>query len=99
MNNILRSTVTLSNLMRAFNLARLSGKFESGRLNRALGIVQRNSTRLLPDGRLDINVNDWHMATVSKCDCIDSRRVRYCKHKIAAMIVYRARQYQQGIIR
>lgn len=92
MNASIAPLVTKSNLMKAYNAARQANVFEIGRLNRALGIVQRNSTRLLADGRLDVNVNDWHMATISKCDCIDSQRVKYCKHKIASMLVVKAKQ-------
>jgi hypothetical protein len=84
--------------MRAYNLARLAHCFEPGRLNRALGIVQTNSTRLLPDGRLDVNVNDWHMASVAKCDCIDYQQhgsKHWCKHRIAAALIYRAAQLDE----
>lgn len=89
MNNILSHT-TKSHLMTAYNLAKAAKVFDEGRLNRALGIVQSNSTKLLADGRLDVNVNDWHMATISTCDCIDHKRVKYCKHIIAKMIVVKA---------
>lgn len=96
MNPTLASTITQSNLMRAYNLARNARVFEPKRLNRALGIVQANSTRLLDDGRLDVNVNDWHMATVSKCDCEDNRRGHICKHRIAKMLVVKATRLENA---
>lgn len=90
MNNI-TSTVSKSHLMTAYNKAKAAGIFDEGRLNRAWGIVQSNSTKLLADGRLDVNVNDWHMATTRDCDCIDHKRgTKYCKHIISAMIVVKA---------
>lgn len=97
MNASITPLVTKSNLMKAYNAARQAKVFEIGRLNRALGIVQRNSTRLLADGRLDVNVNDWHMATIRDCDCIDHKRgTKYCKHIIAACIVIKAKQLQEA---
>ena len=95
MNNIQTEISNKSNLMKAYNLARLSRVFDPKRLNRAFGIVQSNSTRLLPDGRLDVNVNDWHMATIASCDCEDHKRgTKYCKHIIAAMLVTKAKRLQ-----
>ena len=90
MNNIINQTVTRSNLMRAFNLARRARCFEPKRLNRAWGIVQRNSTMLLADGRLDSTGSDWHLTTVAKCDCEDHKHTKYCKHIIAAMLIKKA---------
>ena len=93
MNNIQSEVTNKSQLMTAYNKARLAKCFDAKRLNRAFGIVQSNSTRLLPDGRLDVNVNSWHMATIASCDCEDHKRgTKYCKHIIAAMLVTRARQ-------
>lgn len=84
-------SINQSNLMKAYNAARNAHVFEPKRLNRALGIVQTNSTKLLPDGRLDITVNDWHIATINSCDCEDHKRgTRYCKHIIARMLVVKA---------
>ena len=81
--------------MTAYNLAKNARVFEPRRLDRALGIVQHHSTQLLPDGRLDVNVNDWHMATVKSCDCEDHRRgTKYCKHIISAMLVTKAQRLE-----
>ncbi len=95
MNATLTAKVTRSTLMKAYNLARLARVFEPKRLNRALGIVQRNDTRLLEDGRLDVNVNDWHMATVATCDCEDNRRGYVCKHRIARMLIIKAQRLSE----
>ena len=93
MNNIQSEVTTKSNLMKVYNKARLARVFDPKRLNRAFGIIQSNSTRLLPDGRLDVNVNDWHMATISGCDCEDHKRgTKYCKHIIAAQLVFKAQR-------
>jgi len=98
MNNIINQTVTRSNLMRAFNLARHARCFEPRRLNRAWGIVQRNSTILLADGRLDSTGSDWHLTTIAKCDCEDNRRGGHvCKHRIAKMLVVKAQRLQAGV--
>ena len=93
MNNIQSEITTKSNLMKVYNKARLARVFEPKRLNRAFGIVQHNATRLLPDGRLDVSINDWHMATIGSCDCEDHKRgTKYCKHIIAAMLVTKAQR-------
>jgi hypothetical protein len=97
MNASLSPIVTKSNLMTAYNLARQAKVFEPKRLNRALGIVQHHATQLLPDGRLDVNINDWHMATIKDCDCIDHKHNKYCKHVIAAMLVTKAQRLAQEI--
>lgn len=96
MNNSIAPLVSQSNLMRAYNLAKRSNVFEVKRLNRALGIVQSNSTKLLTDAqgkvKLDVNINEWHMATVRSCDCQDHKHTKYCKHIIASMLVVKAKQ-------
>ena len=95
MNNIQFEVTSKSHLMTAYNKARLAGVVDAKRLNRAFGIVQSNSTRLLPDGRLDVNINDWHMPTITSCDCEDHKRgTKYCKHIIAAMLVVKAQRLQ-----
>lgn len=93
------SLISRSALMQAFNKARLSGAFEPRRLNRALGIAQRNTTRILPDGRLDTTGADWHLTTLRFCDCADHKQAhtRYCKHIIAYMLLYRAVQYSSEV--
>jgi hypothetical protein len=79
--------------MKAYNKARLANVFDPKRLNRAFGIIQHSHTRLLSDGRLDVSINGWHIATVNSCDCEDHKRgTRYCKHIIAAMLVTKAQQ-------
>lgn len=101
MNATLQPIVTKSNLMTAYNLARKANVFELKRLNRALGIVQANSTRLLSDGRLDVNVRDWHMASIASCDCGDhvKRGTKYCAHIISAMLVVKAKQLSMESIK
>lgn len=96
MNNILASTVTRRNLMKAFNAARKANVFDPGRLNRALGIVQANATRLLPNGKLNVEINAWHQATVNSCDCEDNKRGHICKHRIAKMLVVKATRLQEN---
>ena len=102
--NTIVTNVTQSNLMKAYRAARAARVFEPKRLNRAFGIVQSNNTKLLPDGRLDVNVNDWHMASTHDCDCPDHQGIKntrgewvkfpnkYCKHIIAACLVVKARR-------
>lgn len=97
MNPTLASTITQSNLMRAYNLARNARVFEPKRLNRALGIVQTNSTRLLADGRIDSTVGDWQLANVKACTCEDYKRHGtnwWCKHRISAALVVKATRLQ-----
>lgn len=90
----LPSSVTRSKIFQAYNLAKRSGVFEPKRLNRALGIVQQNSTRLLPTGALSVEGSDWYMVKPVNwtCDCADNRKsgVKYCKHVIAGMLVHKA---------
>lgn len=95
MNNTIAPLVTKSNLMKAFNAARLANVFESKRLNRALGIVQRNSTKLLSDGRLDITGADWHLSTAAKCDCMDAKQGHVCKHRIAKALIIKAQRLSE----
>lgn len=68
------------NLFRAFNQMRRmarDGYFESGRLNRALGIAQAREPRL------------YH-TTVEDCDCMDKECRRFvpvtCKHQLAELM-------------
>jgi uncharacterized Zn finger protein len=45
-----------------------------------------------------VNVNDWHMATIRHCDCIDYQQhgsKHWCKHRIAVALVYRAAQLDE----
>jgi hypothetical protein len=95
MNASISPIVTKSNLMKAYNAAVIARCFDRGRLNRALGIVQRNSTKLLADGRLDVTGSDWHLATIKSCDCEDHKRVKYCKHIIASMLLYKALKLEE----
>lgn len=97
MNSQLRPSQ--SSIFHAYNRAKLCHRFESQRLNKALGLVQRCETVVLADGRCDMpstSPNDFHLVGLVKCDCIDYKRYgprHYCKHIIAAMILYRAYQY------
>ena len=97
MNSTIQNVVTQSTLMTAYNLAKNARVFEPRRLDRALGIVQRNDTRLLEDGRLDTNVTDWQLATVKQCTCEDYKRHGaqwFCKHRIAKMLVVKAQRLE-----
>lgn len=96
MNNTISPIVTKSNLMKAYNLARQAKVFDTGRLNRALGIVQRNSTKLLSDGKLDVTGSEWRTATIKDCDCPDHQRgTKYCKHIISAMLIIKAQRLSE----
>ena len=91
--------VDLSSLFRAYNAAKRTRRFHPQRLNKALGIAMRRTTRILDDQRIDVTGRggDWHLASIKKCDCMDHRRgARYCKHIIATMLLYRAYQLQGG---
>ena len=99
MNNIQIEISNKSNLMKAYNKARLARVFDPKRLNRAFGIIQSNSTRLLPDGRLEVqskSSTDFYWSTISKCDCKDCRynHPRYCACRIAKMLVVKAQRLQ-----
>lgn len=89
---------TLRSLMRAYWQARKSGKFELKRLNRGLGIAMRKQT-----WRSNINPNTgtWQFISpghekayqsfaVERCSCTDHKSNKYCKHRIAAMLLQRA---------
>lgn len=100
MNNTIAPIVTKSNLMKAFNAARLAKVFEPKRLNRALGIVQRNSTKLLADGRLDIvslsnPETDWHLANAGRCDCMDAKKGNICMHRISKALIIKAQRLSE----
>ncbi len=87
-------------LFKAYNLAKKCGRFESGRLHRALGIAQRSTTVILSDGRIDVEgaTNDFHLATWQSCDCYDYRRHGeswWCKHRISHALLVRAFQIQE----
>lgn len=94
------NTLPREYLFKAYNLARGCGHFELGRLHRALGIAQRNTTVILSDGRIDVKgaANDFHLATWRGCDCVDYLRHGgkkfWCKHKIAHALLWRAFQIQ-----
>lgn len=106
--NSARQTFTPKQLMTVYNLARASNLFESQRLRKALGIVQRYSTLLINDTgkpvKLDVNnveAHTFNMATTWKCTCEDFKfagKVNHghCKHVIAAMLTVKAQRLAQG---
>lgn len=87
---------TLKSLFKVFHRARQAGVFEDKRLVRGLGIAMRKATvEHKRDG------SRWfespgsegpHRFGVKICDCEDSRSTKYCKHKIAAMLLDKARK-------
>jgi hypothetical protein len=89
--------ITQSELMSAYNAAKKARCFEPKRLNRALGIVQRNST-VLVGAQLDVTSDkDFHLATVKRCDCEDFRMTRgWCKHRIARALIVKAERLKDG---
>lgn len=88
-----------SQLFRVYNHARAvtreNRQVDSKRLDKAFGIVQRASTILLPDGRLDVTASsgpDFYLASWQDCQCADIRRHGagwWCKHRLAALLVVR----------
>jgi hypothetical protein len=95
---------TLHSLMLAFNRAKASNEFEIGRLNRALGIAMHSVTFMQANGRVwgcRNKLNYWHYFTKDRCDCADARHTSVhtgpCKHRIAAMLLTRAKEYDDAI--
>ena len=94
--------IDLASLFRAYNAAKQSRRFHPQRLNKALGIAMRRTTRVLDDQRIDVTGrgSDWHLASIKNCTCEDylrhGRGQWWCKHKIAAALLYRAYQLQGG---
>lgn len=83
--------MTRSALMKAYNAARKSHKFDTGRLNRALGVAQ--SKRWTMDGgTMTVNgKSGTHHTTKHGCDCQDCQyRHTVCKHQIALMLIAKA---------
>lgn len=97
---------SLKALMRAYWMARKSGKFDKGRLNRGLGIAMRARTEKVGPERLpEIEEGVPRYTTlyrtpghekvaqvfsIKDCTCSDHLTHRFCKHRIAAMLIERA---------
>lgn len=88
-------------LMQAYYLAQrdmvATGQWERGRTDKALGLLQSNSTRRLEDGRLDITSGDgqdFYIVGEKGCQCADHERKHtpWCKHRIAWALCVKARQ-------
>lgn len=84
--------LNLSTLMSSYNYAVHSGKFERGRVNRALGIVMSGRIALLPDGNAIAEGNgDTYYITREGCDCPDHTwRRQTCKHQIARFLILKS---------
>lgn len=90
--------ISKSSIMTAYNRAIACGKFDTARVNRALGIALRSTTKILSDGRMESTnpkTGDWQVYDFSACTCIDKqKRGGKCKHNISYAILKRAYEYE-----
>jgi len=96
----MNSRPSLSSLFRAYHLAKKCGKFDTARINRALGLAQ--ARRVEWDGETLIThttrkqkgqeVQVTHHTTKFGCDCEDKvyGKGHTCKHELARYLLLRA---------
>lgn len=83
--------MTRSALMKAYNAAKKSHKFDAARLNRALGVAQSKTWTMDGEAMVVRGKSGTHHATKHGCDCPDcQKRHTVCKHQIALLLVAKA---------
>lgn len=85
------TTTYQSHLMSVYNLVRAaaaSGHLDSGRVNRAFGILQSRSQ----------DVTNHH-ASINSCSCPDAKfRSDICKHRISRMMQVRINEREEAVV-